>query len=50
MPHTLFTATGCQRCKITKRFMDEHQSDYQDIDIKGEGMDIFREFYGQNRK
>jgi len=50
MSHTLFTATGCLRCKITKRFMDEHQSDYQDVDIKGEGMDSFREFYGQNRE
>ena len=50
MRHTLFTATGCLRCKITKRFMDEHKIDYEEIDIKGQGMDTFREFYGQNRK
>jgi len=50
MRHTLFTATGCLRCKIAKRFMDEHKIDYQEVDIKGEGMDTFREFYGQNRK
>jgi len=50
MRHTLFTATGCQRCKIAKRFMDQHKIDYQEVDIKGEGMDTFREFYGQNRR
>jgi len=50
MRHTLFTATGCQRCKIAKRFMDEHKIDYEEVDIKGEGMDAFREFYGKNRK
>ncbi len=50
MRHTLFTATGCPRCKIAKRFMDEHKIDYEEVDIKGEGMHAFREFYGQNRK
>jgi pyruvate formate lyase activating enzyme len=50
MRHTLFTATGCQRCKIAKRFMDEHKIAYEEVDIKGEGMDTFREFYGQNRR
>ena len=50
MRHTLFTAPGCLRCKIAKRFMDEHKIDYQEVDIKGEGMDTFRKFYGQNRK
>ena len=50
MRHTLFIATGCTRCKIAKRFMDEHKIDYEEVDIKGKGMDTFREFYGQNRK
>jgi pyruvate formate lyase activating enzyme len=50
MRHTLFTAPGCLRCKIAKRFMEEHKIDYEDVDIKGEGMDSFRKFYGQNRK
>ena len=50
MRHTLFTATGCQRCKIAKRFMDERKIDYEEVDIKGEGMETFRSFYGQNRK
>ena len=50
MRHTLFTAAGCLRCKIAKRFMDEHKIDYEEVDIKGEGMDTFRKFYGKNRR
>ena len=50
MRHTLFTATGCLRCKVAKRFMDERKIHYEEVNIKGEGMDAFREFYGQNRK
>jgi pyruvate formate lyase activating enzyme len=37
------------RCKIAKRFMEEQKIDYEQVDIKGAGMDTFREFYGQNR-
>jgi len=50
MRHTLFTATGCLRCKIAKRFMDEQKIDYEEVDIKCEGMDTFRKLYGQNRE
>jgi pyruvate formate lyase activating enzyme len=30
--------------------MDEHKIGYEEVDIKGEGMATFREFYGQNRE
>ncbi len=50
MRHTLFTATGCRRCKIAIRFMEKKKIDYEEVDIKGEGMDTFRKFYGQNRE
>lgn len=50
MSHTLFIATECARCKIAKRFMDERGIDYNEFDIKGDGMHVFREFYGANRR
>jgi pyruvate-formate lyase-activating enzyme/glutaredoxin len=50
MDITLFTATGCARCKIAKRFMDERNVAYADKDIKGDGKEDFRRFYATHRK
>lgn len=49
MGNTLFTATGCSRCKITKKFMEEHGISFQEMDIKTEGKDPFALFYRNNR-
>ena len=49
MGNRIFSATGCVRCKIAKKFMDEKGIAYEDLDIKGNGMQTFREFYGANR-
>ena len=47
--YILFTAGNCPRCKIAKRFMDERVIDYDEADIKGGGMETFRQFYKVNR-
>ena len=49
MSYIIFTAGDCPRCKIAKRFMTERGIGYEEIDIKGGGMDTFRQFYGANR-
>ena len=49
MSYTLFTATGCARCKIAKKFMDEKGIGYEEHDISGEGKDLFGQFYRNNR-
>jgi pyruvate formate lyase activating enzyme len=49
MSNTIYTATGCMRCKIAKNFMDERGIAYQDLDIKGDGKDAFGQFYRTNR-
>ena len=49
MSITIYTATGCTRCKITKKFMNEQGIAYEELDIKGNGMQAFRKFYGANR-
>jgi pyruvate-formate lyase-activating enzyme/glutaredoxin len=47
--YTLFTATGCARCKIAKKFMDEKAIGYEEHDITGEGKELFGQFYRANR-
>jgi pyruvate-formate lyase-activating enzyme/glutaredoxin len=47
--YTLFTATGCARCKIAKKFMDEKGIGYEEHDISGEGKDLFGQCYRNNR-
>jgi pyruvate-formate lyase-activating enzyme/glutaredoxin len=47
--YTLFAATGCARCKIAKKFMDEKGIGYEEHDISGEGKDLFGRFYRNNR-
>jgi glutaredoxin len=49
MKKIIFTATGCARCKITKRFMQQQNIDYDEFDIKAEGKDAFARFYRENR-
>ncbi|MBC8440994.1 MAG: hypothetical protein H8D87_15090 [Deltaproteobacteria bacterium] len=49
MSFTLFSATGCMRCKIVKSYMDDHGMVYEDHDMKAEGKDIFNGFYRKNR-
>lgn len=46
---TIFTATGCTRCKIVKRYMDEQQIEYVEKDMKAEGKEEFQNFYKANR-
>jgi len=45
----LFTAAGCARCKIAKRFMQEKGLDFEEHDIGGEGKELFNRFYRENR-
>ena len=49
MDNTIYTATGCTRCKIAKRYMQENGIEYQEFDIKAEGKDVFAQFYRANR-
>ena len=49
MSHTIFTATGCARCKIAKTYMDQQGISYEELDIKGEGKEPFGQFYRANR-
>ncbi|RJR45485.1 MAG: hypothetical protein C4576_11895 [Desulfobacteraceae bacterium] len=49
MEKIIYTATGCSRCKIAKKFMSERGIAYQEFDIKGEGKDAFGQFYRNNR-
>ena len=46
----LFTATGCARCKIVKRFMVGHGIAFSERDMKADGKDDFQKFYAANRK
>jgi pyruvate formate lyase activating enzyme len=49
MDHVIYTATGCARCKILKKYLDEQGIPYTDFDFKGEGKDTFNKFYRENR-
>lgn len=50
MTADIYTATGCARCKITKKYMQENGIDYNEYDFKAEGKDAFAQFYRANRK
>jgi pyruvate formate lyase activating enzyme len=45
----LFTAAGCARCNIAKKFLREKGLEYEELDIGGEGKDRFARFYRENR-
>lgn len=49
MAGTIYTATGCIRCKIAKAFMAEKGLDFAEVDIKGEDKAVFNRFYRDNR-
>jgi pyruvate-formate lyase-activating enzyme len=49
MTHQIFSATGCARCNITKKFMKENGMDYVEYDIKADGKDAFAKFYRTHR-
>jgi glutaredoxin len=50
MAITLFTAAGCTRCKIVKKFMHERGLDYHEKDIKTAGKEDFQTFYRKYHK
>ena len=49
MSNTIYSVSGCIRCKITKRFMSEQGIAFDDVDINSEGKDAFAKFYRANR-
>jgi len=49
MSHIIYTATGCARCKIAKRFMTEQGIAFDEFDIKSDGKEAFARFYRANR-
>jgi len=49
MSNTIYSATGCARCKITKNYMQENDIPYEEFDFKAEGKDAFNKFYRANR-
>jgi glutaredoxin len=49
MANTIYTATGCARCKITKKYMDERSIPCEEFDIKGDGKEAFGQFYRTHR-
>lgn len=50
MTNQIYTATGCARCNIAKRFMKENDIDFEGYDFKAEGKEAFSQFYRANRK
>jgi glutaredoxin len=50
MPITVYSATGCVRCRIAKQFLNERGLTFQDHDALGEGRQAFRSFYQSNRQ
>lgn len=50
MSNEIYTATGCARCKIAKRFMQENDIAYTEYDFKAEGNEKFAQFYRANRR
>ncbi len=49
MEFSLFSATGCMRCKIVKSYMKENSIAFQEFDFKADGKDEFNAFYRKNR-
>jgi glutaredoxin len=49
MTHKIYSATGCARCNITKRFMKEKGIDYDEYDFKADGKEAFAKFYRAHR-
>jgi pyruvate formate lyase activating enzyme len=49
MSLTLFTAAGCARCNIAKKFMQDKSIAYEEHDAVGEGKERFGHFYRMHR-
>lgn len=49
MGKTLYTATGCARCRIVVSFMDDRDIAYEKSDILAEGKEQFKTFYKEHR-
>ncbi len=49
MDRILFTAAGCARCNIVKKFMREKGLEFEEHDIGGEGKELFSQFYRDHR-
>ncbi len=47
---TVYSATGCVRCKIVKGYMDAQGMTYVEKDMKAEGKEDFQKFYAANRR
>ena len=50
MSITLYTATGCVRCRMVRQLLEERGLTYRDHDALGEGKEAFRSFYQANRQ
>ena len=49
MENTIYSATGCVRCKITKDYLKENNITFEEFDFKAEGKAAFAKFYRSNR-
>ncbi|NNK55878.1 MAG: hypothetical protein HKP44_01035 [Desulfofustis sp.] len=49
MANTIYSATGCARCNVTKKYMGENSIEYEEFDFKAEGKEAFSKFYRENR-
>ena len=49
MAATIFSVQGCLRCKLIKEYMAGKGLAYEEHDALGEGKDVFRAFYKENR-
>ena len=50
MSITLYTATGCVRCKMVRQLLEKRGLSYRDHDALGEGKQPFRSFFQANRQ
>ena len=50
MSYTLYSITGCTRCKILKAAMADKELAYEEKNMLAEGKEDFQKFYSQNRK
>jgi pyruvate formate lyase activating enzyme len=50
MSTTLYTATGCLRCRLVRQFLNKHNLSYREHDALKQGKDAFRLFYQANRE
>jgi len=49
MTYTIYSATGCARCNITKKYMRDNAIDYEEFDFKADGKEAFSKFYREKR-